>query len=105
LRSPQLAEFDAGHLARSVDYVEPHHFAGLEVDERGIIQLLGAADVGGAEANDAAGEPENSKRDPAGRGDLVLRMEEERIIIAALLPELHRVGAERPVEAAAVFRR
>src|SRR6185503_7817929 len=62
-----------------------------------------AADIGRAKADEAAGEAEDAQRHTAARGDLVLGMEEQRVIIAGLLAELHRVGAERPVEALAAL--
>ena len=40
LRRAEVAELDARHLASGQDDVEPHDFAGLEVDQRGIIELL-----------------------------------------------------------------
>ena len=90
----QVAELDPRYLASGENHVEPHHFAGLEVDERGIIQLLCAADVGSAKADDAAGKAENSKRDTPARRDLVLAMQKQRVIVAGLLPETHGVLPE-----------
>ena len=78
---------------------------GLEVDQRGIIELLCAADVGRAKADEAAGKPEHAKRDPPAGRDLVLGVDEQRIVVAGLLAEPHRVLAKRPVEALAALGR
>ena len=45
-----------------LQHVEPHHFAGAEVDQDGISELAAAADVGRAEADDAAGDAEHLQR-------------------------------------------
>ena len=52
LRGAQVAELDPGHLASGLDDVKPHHFAGLEIDQRRIIELGRAADIGRAEADE-----------------------------------------------------
>src|SRR5206468_13051560 len=90
-RSSQVAELDSRHLARRIDDVEPDHLAGFEVDERGIVKLFRAADVRRAKANDASGKAQHAECNPAPRRDLVLRVEEESIVVAALLPQPHGI--------------
>src|SRR6185437_16584233 len=105
LRRPEIAELDPGHLAGGIDDVEPHYLTGLEIDQRRIIELLGTADIGRAKADDAAGEADEAQGDPPLGGDLVLGVEEQGVIVAALLPQPHRVLPKRPVETAAALRR
>ena len=88
--SAQVAELDAGHLAACDDDVEPDDLTGLQVHERRIIDLLSTADIGGAEADDAPRQPQHAERNPPARRDLVLGMQEERIIIAGLLARAAR---------------
>ena len=77
LRRAQVAELDPGDLAAGLDDVEPHHFAGLEIDQRRVIELGRAADIGRAEADEAAGKPDHAERDAPRRGDLVLGVKEQ----------------------------
>src|SRR6185437_3241955 len=65
----------------------------------------GTADVGRAKADDAAGEADEAQGDPPLGGNLVLGVEEQGVIVAALLPQPHRVLPKRPVETAAALRR
>src|SRR5258706_15477982 len=79
LRSSQVAELDPRNLASGRDDVEPDHLAGLEVDQRGIIELLLSPDIGRAKADETAGQPEQAERDPPLRRDRVLGMKKQSI--------------------------
>src|SRR3954452_15119317 len=105
LRSAQIAELDARNLASSANDIEPDDLTGLQVDQRSIIQLRRAADVGRAKADDAPRRAEYAEHDAPSRGDLVLRMKEERIIVPRLGAEPHCIVADGPVEPVAVLGR
>src|SRR5687768_6528259 len=75
-----VAELDAGDLTVGLGDVEPYHLAGAQIDQAGIAELPPAADVGGAEADEAAGDAEHLQRNPSGRREAVLSIEEQGIV-------------------------